>query len=48
MFTRLAGRGKKTMRPIFKTEMLIFQLKANLAEKILLGKITPHLDPEIR
>ena len=36
------------MRPIFKTEMLIFQSKANLDEKILSGKITHHKDPEIR
>ena len=38
----------KSMRLLFKTEMLIYQSKANLAEKILLGKITHHLDPEIR
>ena len=36
------------MRPIFKTEMLIYQSKANLDEKILFGKITDHLDSEIR
>ena len=36
------------MKPIFKTEMSIYQLKANLDEKILFGKITHHLDPEIR
>ena len=28
-------------------KMLIFQSKANLDEKILFGKITHHLDPEI-
>ena len=28
--------------------MLIYQSKANLDEKILFGKITRHLDPEIR
>ena len=38
----------KIMRPIFKTKMLIYQLKANLDEKFLFGKITHHLDPEIR
>ena len=27
---------------------LIYQSKANIGEKILLGKITHHLDPEIR
>ena len=36
------------MRPIFKTEMLIYHSKANLYKKILFGKITHHLDPEIR
>ena len=35
------------MRPIFKTEMLIYQSKAKLDVKILFGKITHHLDPEI-
>ena len=28
------------MRSIFKTEMLIYQSKANLVEKLLSGKIT--------
>ena len=32
---------------MFKTELLIYQPKANLDEKILFGKITQHLDPEI-
>ena len=36
------------MRPIFKTEMLMYQSKANLDEKILFGNITHHSDPEIR
>ena len=36
------------MRPILQTEMLIYQSKANLDEKILFGRITHHLDPEIR
>ena len=36
------------MRPIFKTEILIIQSKANLDEKILFGKITRHFDEEIR
>ena len=36
------------MRPIFKTEMFIYQSKVNLDEKNLFGNI-PHLtDPEIR
>ena len=38
----------KSVRPIFKTKMLICQSKANLDEKILLGKIIHHLDPIIR
>ena len=45
---RLADCETKGMGPIFKTEMLIYQSKTNLDEKILLGKITHHLDPEIR
>ena len=45
-FTRSAGDGIK--RPIFKTVMLIYQSKANLDGKILLGEITNHLDPESR
>ena len=36
------------MGPTFKTELLIYQSKANLDEKILFDKITHHLDPEIR
>ena len=36
------------MQPIFKTEMLIYQSKANLGVKILFDKITHHLEPEIR
>ena len=47
-FTRLAGCEIKSMRPIFKAEMLIYQSQANLDEKILFGMIIHHLDPEIR
>ena len=36
------------MGPIFKIELLIYQSKANLDEKILFDKITHHLNPEIR
>ena len=36
------------MRLIFKTEMLIYQAQADLDEKILFGKITHHLGPEVR
>ena len=44
----LAGCEIKSTRPMFKTEMFINQSKANLDEKVLFGKITNHLDPEIR
>ena len=48
MFRRLEGCGIKSIRPIFKTEMFIYQSKVNLNEKILFGSI-PHLtDQEIR
>ena len=40
--------GVKIIRPIFKTKMLIHQLKANLDVKILFGKITNISYPEIR
>ena len=33
------------MRPIFKTEMLIYHSKANLDDKILFGKIKHLQDP---
>ena len=36
------------MRPIFKNRMLIYQSKADLDVKILFGKITHLVDPEIR
>ena len=36
------GYGMKSMRAIFKTNMLTYQSKANLDEKILFGKITHH------
>ena len=36
------------MRLIFKTEMFICQSKRNLEVKILFGKITQHLDLEMR
>ena len=47
-FARFVGFGIKCIWPIFKTEMLIYQSKINLDEKILFGKITHLLDPEIR
>ena len=36
------------MRPIFETEMLIHQSKANLNVKILFSNNTHLIDPEIR
>ena len=42
------GLWNKSIGPIFKTGMLIYQSKANLDEKILFVKISYHLDPEIR
>ena len=48
MFTHLVGYGIRSTEVIFKTNMFIFQSMANLDEKILFGKITRHLDPEIR
>ena len=36
----------KSMRPVFKTEVLIYHSKACLDGKILFGKITHHLNPE--
>ena len=36
------------MLPKFKTNMLIYQSKANLDEKNLFRKIAHHLDLEIR
>ena len=36
----------KNMRPMFKTEMLIYQSKAILDEKFV--RIFTHLDPEVR
>ena len=44
---RLGGCEIKSIWLIFKTGMF-YQSKANLDEKILFGKITHHLGPEIR
>ena len=38
----------KSNLPIFKTEMLIYESKVNLNEKILFRRITCDLDPKIR
>ena len=45
---RLAGCEMESMTAIFKTDMLIYQSKANLDDKTLFSKITHHLDPDIR
>ena len=45
-FIRFADRGIKSMGLIFQTEILIYQSKAKVDEKILLGKIIHHLGPE--
>ena len=37
-FTRFAGHGIQSMRPIFKIKMLTFQSKANLDDMICLVK----------
>ena len=42
------GYGMKSMRPIFKTKMLVFHPNANLDEEILFGKVTHFKDPTIR
>ena len=47
MLTHLGHRTKSKLL-IFKTEMLIYQSKANLDVKSLFGKITHHLDQENR
>ena len=45
---RLAGRGMKSKRLILKIEMLIYQSKAGLDERILFGKITHLLVHKVR
>ena len=45
---RFLGFGIKNTRPIFKTEILICQSKANIDMKLLFGKITRLLDQEMR
>ena len=47
-FTRLAGYGIISLLPIFKTDMLIYQSKANLHVKIFIRNISHLIDPEIR
>ena len=44
----LAGCEIKRMRPIFKTEMFIYQSNINFDGEILFRKIAHHLDPEIK
>ena len=43
IMTHLAGYEIKNMKPIFKTETLIYLLKANLDDKIFFGKIIVNL-----
>ena len=45
---RLAGSGIKKYAIDIQVKMLIYQLKADFDRKFLFGKITHHLDPEIR
>ena len=47
-FMRLAVYGIRSVYVIFKIKLLIYQSKANLDVKILFGKITHYLDPEIK
>ena len=47
-FRCLEGCGIKSMRPIFKTKMLIYQSRVNLDEKVLFGNISHLIDPGIR
>ena len=47
-FRRLEGCEINSIRPIFKTEMFIYQSKVNLDGKILFGSIPRLTDPEIR
>ena len=44
----LAIYERNSMKTIVKTEMLIYQSKANFNEKVLFVKISPFNDPEIR
>ena len=46
--TRLAGCGIETIWLIFKTELLIYQSRANLKQTILFGKLTHHLGSAMR
>ena len=46
-FRRLGGCGIKSILAIFKTSILTYQSKVNIDVKILFGKVTHHLDPEI-
>ena len=47
-FKRLADCKMKSMSPVFKIEMFIYQLEANLIREIFFRKITHHLDQQIR
>ena len=44
----MAGYGITSMKPIFKTEVLMYQSKVNLEEKILFVNVPHLIDPETR
>ena len=46
--TKLEVCGIDSMRPIFKTKMLMYQSKVNLDVNILFDNITHHIDLEMR
>ena len=43
----MASSGIRFTQPMFKVEMLILKSKANIDVKILFGKITHLLNPEL-
>ena len=47
MFTRFVGCGMKSIWPIFKTKMLLYQSKVIFDVKILFRKITHLYDLKI-
>ena len=47
-FRCLTGCGIKSSPPMFRTEILIYQSRSNFDLKILFGKVTHLLEPEIR
>ena len=45
---RLAGCEINSTRPILRNEMLFYQSKENIDQKILFREITHYLDPETK